>query len=128
DYLAMLTHPNTPSRRLDLKARAVCAIQRNLSVEKGLVRNARVCITSLHRRSVEVQIPQTEEIHCLPHITFAFNPACSSWTVDRKQFPLRPAYATTFNGSQGLTLEKTVLDLRTDSFAHGQLYTALSRV
>ncbi|KAG2056793.1 ATP-dependent DNA helicase PIF1, partial [Suillus hirtellus] len=46
----------------------------------------------------------------------------------RKQFPLRPAYATTFNGCQGLTLEKAVLDLRTDSFAHGQLYTALSRV
>ncbi|KAG2742226.1 hypothetical protein P692DRAFT_201725486, partial [Suillus brevipes Sb2] len=49
-------------------------------------------------------------------------------TVNRKQFPLRPAYATTFNGSQGLTLQKAVLDLRTDSFAHGQLYTALSRV
>ncbi|KAG2076050.1 hypothetical protein BDR04DRAFT_1149760 [Suillus decipiens] len=35
-----------------------------------------------------------------------------------------PAYATTFNESQGLTLEKAVLDLRTDSFAHDQLYTA----
>lgn len=29
---------------------------------------------------------------------------------------------------QGLTLEKAVLDLRTDLFVHGQLYTALSRV
>ena len=29
---------------------------------------------------------------------------------------------------QGLTLARTVLDLRTDLFAHGQLYTALSRV
>ncbi|KAG2337255.1 hypothetical protein BDR05DRAFT_799612 [Suillus weaverae] len=51
----MLTHPNTPPHRLDLKIRAVCAIQRNLSVKKGLVRNARVCITTLHRRFVEVQ-------------------------------------------------------------------------
>ncbi|KAG2069095.1 hypothetical protein BDR04DRAFT_1022412, partial [Suillus decipiens] len=42
----------------------------------------------------------------------------SSWTANRKQFPLRPVYATTFNGSQGLTLEKAVLDLRADSFAH----------
>ncbi|KAG2343361.1 hypothetical protein BDR05DRAFT_962865, partial [Suillus weaverae] len=59
---------------------------------------------SLHRRFVEVRIPQTEEIHCLPPITFTFNPASSSWTINRKQFPLRPAYAMTFNGSQGLTL------------------------
>ena len=29
---------------------------------------------------------------------------------------------------QGLTLAHTVLDLRTDLFAHGQLYTALLRV
>jgi hypothetical protein len=41
-------------------------------------------------------------------------------------FPLQPAYATTFNGCQGLTLDKTVLDLRCDVFVHGQLYTALS--
>lgn len=123
-----MTHPNTPPHRLDLKVGAVCAIQRNLSVEKGLVRNARVCITALHQRFIEVQIPNTEKKHCLPRITFAFNPTHSSWTVNRKQFPLRPAYATTFNGSQGLTLQKAVLDLRTDSFAHGQLYTALSRV
>ncbi|KAG2130849.1 hypothetical protein DEU56DRAFT_740439, partial [Suillus clintonianus] len=100
----------------------------NMSVDKGLVRNVRVRITALHNRFVEVQIPATGEIHCLPRITFSFNPARSSWTVNRKQFPLRPAYATTFNGSQGLTLQRAVVDVRTDGFAHGQLYTALSRV
>ncbi|KAG2096015.1 hypothetical protein BD769DRAFT_1369636, partial [Suillus cothurnatus] len=46
----------------------------------------------------------------------------------RLQFPLRVAYATTFNGCQGLTPDKTVLDLRRDVFAHGQLHTALSRI
>jgi hypothetical protein len=66
DYLALLTHPNTPPHRLHLKINAVCAIQRNLSVEKGLVRNRRVRITALHRRFIEVQIPNTTEIHCLP--------------------------------------------------------------
>lgn len=128
DYLAMLTHPNTPPHRLDLKVNVICAVQRNLSVEKGLVQNARVRITALHRRFVEVQTAQTGEIHCLPRITFAFNPPRLSWTVNRRQFPLRAAYATTFNGSQGLTLRRAVLDLRTDVFTHGQLYTALSRV
>ncbi|KAG2076748.1 hypothetical protein BDR04DRAFT_1044228, partial [Suillus decipiens] len=69
----------------------------------------------------------TFETLCIPRINFA-HPNRSSWTVNRRQFPLRPAYATTFNGCQGLTLARTVLDLRTDPFAYDQLYIALSRV
>ncbi|KIK37042.1 hypothetical protein CY34DRAFT_93438, partial [Suillus luteus UH-Slu-Lm8-n1] len=30
----------------------------------------------------------------------------SSWTVNRKQFPLRLACGTTFNGCRGLTLSR----------------------
>ncbi|CAG8839280.1 2042_t:CDS:1, partial [Gigaspora margarita] len=45
-----------------------------------------------------------------------------------KQFPLWLAYSTTFNSSQGLTLDRAVIDLRTNIFAHGQLYTAISRI
>jgi ATP-dependent exoDNAse (exonuclease V) alpha subunit len=33
-----------------------------------------------------------------------------------------------FNSCQGLTFDSVVIDGRTDVFAHGQLYTALSRV
>ena len=40
----------------------------------------------------------------------------SSWTVNRKQFPLRAAYATAFNGSQGLTLQRAIINLRSDPF------------
>jgi hypothetical protein len=56
------------------------------------------------------------------------SPPHASWTVHRLQFPLRLAYAMTFNGCQGLTLDKTVLDLCCEVFTHGQLYTALSRI
>ncbi|KAG1865932.1 hypothetical protein DFJ58DRAFT_639209, partial [Suillus subalutaceus] len=52
----------------------------------------------------------------------------SPWTVNQRQFPLRPAYAATLNGCQGLTLTQTVLDLWTDPFAHGRLCTVLSNV
>jgi len=128
DYLTTLSHPSTPPHHLRLKKNAICAIQRNISIEKGLVRNARVQITALHRRFVEVRLLQSNQTHCIPRISFDFNPPASDWTVQRRQFPLRLAYATTFNGCQGLTLAKTALDLRIDPFAHGQLYTALSRV
>jgi hypothetical protein len=46
----------------------------------------------------------------------------------REQFPLRRAYAVTFNKSQGQTMHKVVLDLRSEVFGHGQLYVGVSRV
>ncbi|KAG1867980.1 hypothetical protein C8R48DRAFT_599035 [Suillus tomentosus] len=84
-----------PPHRLDLKQNCICTIQRNLSVEKGLVRNARVRVIVLHRRFVKVQLLNTSEGHCIPRINFAFHPSRSSWTVNRRQFPPQLAYATT---------------------------------
>lgn len=47
----------------------------------------------------------------------------------RTQFPLRLAYAMTFNKAQGQTLSKVVIDFTSGgAFAHGHLYVALSRV
>ncbi|KAG1780843.1 hypothetical protein EV702DRAFT_1076118 [Suillus placidus] len=47
-YLAMLTAPGIPPHRLDLKINCICTILRNLSIEKDLIRHARVQITALY--------------------------------------------------------------------------------
>ncbi|KAF8238231.1 hypothetical protein L208DRAFT_1243119, partial [Tricholoma matsutake] len=44
------------------------------------------------------------------------------------QIPLALCYATTFNGCQGLTVERLVLNLRQSVFSHGQLYAAMTHV
>ncbi len=43
------------------------------------------------------------------------------------QYPVRLAWALTIHKSQGQTYENVALDLTTATFAHGQLYVALSR-
>lgn len=104
-----------------------------MSVQKGLVKNARLVVENLHRRYIQVRVinnrtGQLSESHCIPHIRFEFVPRRSSWTVQQLQYPLRLAYATTYNGCAGLTLDRTVVDAQDEVFAHGQLYTALSRI
>ncbi len=64
----------------------------------------------------------------IPRINFVFKPRNSPVKLLRRQFPLRLAYSLTYNKSQGQTLDKVGLDLRSDVFAHGQLYVALGRV
>ncbi|KAH9984950.1 hypothetical protein BJV77DRAFT_952192 [Russula vinacea] len=133
DYLSLQTHNGVPPHLLRVKTGCICSIMRNLSVRKGLVKNARVIVTSVHRHFVQVQVISNRDgtlraIHYIPRIRFEFNPPYSSWTIQRVQFPLRLAYACTFNGCVGLILDKAVLDQRTPVFTHGQLYTALSRV
>jgi ATP-dependent exoDNAse (exonuclease V) alpha subunit len=44
-----------------------------------------------------------------------------------KQFPLRLAFAITIHKSQGQTFENVIIDIGRGTFAHGQMYTALSR-
>jgi hypothetical protein len=106
---------------------------RNMSVQKVLVKNAHLIIQELHHHYVEVRLinnrtGQLGDAQCIPRICFEFTPPRASWTVYCLQSPLRLAYATTFNGCHGLTRDKSILDLRCEVFAHGQLYTALSRI
>lgn len=136
DLLSMLNESGVPPHALSLKKACIASIMRNLCVEKGLVKNVRIQVVNLLSNVVEVQLLQqlhpmsepADSTFYLPRITFEFKPQRANWTVQRRQFPLRLAYATTFNSCQGLTLDRVVLDLTMPVFAHGQLYTSLSRV
>ena len=63
----------------------------------------------------------------LPRITLTPSDSVLPFQLQRRQFPVRPAFAMTINKCQGQTLEYVEIDLTQPIFTHGQLYVALSR-
>ena len=120
-----------PPHILPLKIGAVCFLERNLSVQDRLMHNSKVVVTALRDRFIEVQLLDQQgppESKLIPRTTFKETWPGTGIVLERIQFPLRLAYAVTYNKSQGQTLEYVVLDVRNPVFAHGQLYVGLTRV
>ena len=130
---------NTPPHLLSLAEGDIVFLMRTLDKRKNLTNNTRLLVLDIKTRFIKVQTlgdhPQT---HLIPRIRFSFKMhRRKALTVDRLQFPLRLAYAMTFNRAQGQTLDKVLVDgpsrlLRKHdchgAFTHGQCNVAISRV
>ena len=77
-------------------------------------------------RSTNLDGPSEGEAVLIPHIPMI--PTDLPFQFKRMQFPIRLAFAITINKAQGQSLEKCSIDINTDCFSHGQLYTVCSRV
>ena len=63
----------------------------------------------------------------IPCITSTPSAEQITFEMKRRQFPVHLSFSMTTNKAQGQSVDHVGLDLRTDVFAHGQLYVALSR-
>ncbi|GBN52830.1 hypothetical protein AVEN_40773-1 [Araneus ventricosus] len=66
------------------------------------------------------------DVVSLPRIKLATNDVNLPFVLNRRQFPLIPAYTMTINRSQGQTFDHVGIYLYEPVFSHGQLYVALS--
>lgn len=118
-----------PPHHLKLKIGAPVMVIRNV-LHPHIVNGKMFVVKSHTRRCLCVtQIDKDGRegsTYTLNRIKFQFS--FHGVSITRKQFPVRLAFSGTVHKSQGQTLDKIVVDLRSPFFSAGQLYVALSQV
>ena len=130
EYLNTITASGLPPHKLAIKVGAPVILLRNLNQKRGLCNGTRLVVKQVLDRLLKVAVMNgthsgTETwIPRIDHVTAEnFLP----FTMNRRQFPIKLAFAMSINKSQGQSLNFTGLWLPEPVFAHGQLYAALSR-
>uniref|UniRef100_UPI003216D70B helix-turn-helix domain-containing protein n=1 Tax=uncultured Draconibacterium sp. TaxID=1573823 RepID=UPI003216D70B len=113
----------------------VMFVKNDSSPEKRFYNGKIGQVTSIENQVVYVQCPgEEEEIEVEAQVWENYKYSINKETGEIKeeiegqfsQVPLKLAWAITIHKSQGLTFEKAIIDAEA-SFAHGQVYVALSR-
>ena len=129
EYLNTLQPNGFPQHKLDLKPGMPLMLLRNINPRQGLCNGTRLTFQqAVNNKLLECRIVGSDRVVLIPRITFIPKPGEYPFEWQRRQFPVRPAYAITINKAQGQTLKKVGVWLRGQVFGHGQLYVACSRV
>jgi ATP-dependent DNA helicase PIF1 len=114
---------------LELKEGCRIMLLKNLNFNKGLINGSTGTVLELKKDEDEEYIlvrfdNEVEEV-ISKHTFEAYRDG--DVVVSREQYPLRLAYGITIHKSQGMTLEKLIVDCNR-IFECGQVYVALSRI
>eukprot|EP00501_MAST-03F_sp_TOSAG23-6_P001966 GSMAST32.ASY1.ANO1.2050.1 assembled CDS len=130
DFLNTLNISGLPSHEITLTVGSVCMLLRNLDPDSGMCNGSRFIVTHLGTNFIKGVLANGSKkgnTIIVPRITLIPNNTRFPFTLRRRQFPIRLAFAMTINKSQGQTLERVGIYLPKGVFAHGQMYVALSR-
>ena len=131
EYLNRLNPASMPPHQLCLKIGMPMILLRNLNPKEGLCNGTRLLLKNVHNtRFLEATITSGDHAGRV-----VFNPRIALQPGDdfgfqwqRRQFPIRIAFAMTINKAQGQTLKRVGVWLNEPVFTHGQLYVAASHV
>ena len=130
EFLNSLTPGGMPPHTLNLKVNAVVMLLRNLDSTRGLCNGTRLVVKNMMSKVIDCEI-LTGSVKgtrvFIPRVILAPSDPDLPFTLRRKQFPLRLAFAMTINKSQGQTFDSLGIYLPSPVFCHGQLYVAFSR-
>lgn len=128
------SYPTDPELELKVGAQ-VMFVKNDLSPGKRFYNGKIGKIINITEDEIEVQCPgdyQSIDVEKVEWQNAKYTLNETTQEIDEqvigtfKQYPLKLAWAITIHKSQGLTFEKAIIDARA-SFAHGQVYVALSR-
>ena len=132
EFLNSLTPSGMSDHQLILKQGAPVMLLRNLQAGPNcsLRNGTRMIVRQLMERTVDCEVTagtcKGARIF-LPRIPMYDRSNEFPFTLVRRQFPIRVAFAVTINKGQGQENQKVGIYLPEPVFAHGQLYTAFSR-
>ena len=130
EFLNTINLPGMPPHKLTLKVGMPVMLLRNLDQKQGHCNGVKYVILCMAEHVIEVMSISGSNPGAklfIPRITLISTSATLPFTMRRKQFPIKPAFALTANKAQGQTLQRIGIYLANDFFSHGQLYVALSR-
>ena len=131
EFLHSLAPGGLPPHKLTLKVGSPIMLLRNIDPKIGLCNGVQLICRVFHRNLIDAEITVGHF-----HGTRVFIPRIPlkpsenvhmPFTLIRKQFPVKLAFAITINKSQGQTIPNVGIYLSQHVFTHGQLYVALSR-
>ena len=132
EYLNSITTAGLPPHRLLLKPQMPLILLRNICPSEGLCNGTRLILRRVHGSILlEATIANGQhagKVALIPRMSLEPTDTTLPYKWQRRQFPVRVAFAMTINKAQGQTFNRVGVWLRDSVFTHGQLYVAASRV